>query len=265
MDKEFIIAIELGSSKMTGIAGKKNLDGSITILAVAKEDSTLCIRKGVVYNIDKTTTALTNLVKKLKNNLKTEIAKVYVGIGGQSLRSIKNTIVREQPEETIITQDMVDSILDSNRAMTYTDQKILEAAIQEYKVDMQYQIDPIGIECKRLEGNFLNILWRRSFYNKLEKCFESAHIRIADMYIAPLILAENVLTEVERRAGCMLVDLGADTTTVSVYWHNILRHLAVIPLGSNNITKDIASLRLKKNYRLTRMKPKPSSCATPAH
>ena len=94
MDKEFIIAIELGSSKMTGIAGKKNLDGSITILAVAKEDSTLCIRKGVVYNIDKTTTALTNLVKKLKNNLKTEIAKVYVGIGAQSLRSIKNTIVR---------------------------------------------------------------------------------------------------------------------------------------------------------------------------
>ena len=89
MDKEFIIAIELGSPKMTGIAGKKNLDGSITILAVAKEDSTLCIRKGVVYNIDKTTTALTNLVKKLKNNLKTEIAKVYVGIGGQSLRSIK--------------------------------------------------------------------------------------------------------------------------------------------------------------------------------
>lgn len=250
MDKEFIIAIELGSSKMTGIAGKKNLDGSITILAVAKEDSTLCIRKGVVYNIDKTTTALTNLVKKLKNNLKTEIAKVYVGIGGQSLRSIKNTIVREQPEEAIITQDMVDSILDSNRAMTYTDQKILEAAIQEYKVDMQYQIDPIGIECKRLEGNFLNILWRRSFYNKLEKCFESAHIRIADMYIAPLILAENVLTEVERRAGCMLVDLGADTTTVSVYWHNILRHLAVIPLGSNNITKDIASLQIEEKLQI---------------
>ena len=74
MTKEFIIAIELGSSKMTGIAGQKNLDGSITILAVAKEDSTSCIRKGVVYNIDKTTTALTNLVKKLKNNLKTEIA-----------------------------------------------------------------------------------------------------------------------------------------------------------------------------------------------
>ena len=80
MDKEFIIAIELGSSKMTGIAGKKNLDGSITILAVAKEDSTLCIRKGVVYNVDKTTTALTNLVKKLKNNGRNDLNNVTVGM-----------------------------------------------------------------------------------------------------------------------------------------------------------------------------------------
>ena len=85
MAKEFIIAIELGSSKMTGIAGKKNLDGSITVLSVAREDSTSCIRKGVVYNIDRTTAALTNLVKKLKNSLKTEIAQVYE-IGRASCR-----------------------------------------------------------------------------------------------------------------------------------------------------------------------------------
>ena len=143
MAKEFIIAIELGSSKMTGIAGKKNLDGSITVLSVAREDSTSCIRKGVVYNIDRTTAALTNLVKKLKNSLKTEIAQVYVGVGGQSLRSIRNTILKELPDNTIITQNMVDSIMDGNRAMSYPEQEILEAAIQEYKVDAQLQIDPV--------------------------------------------------------------------------------------------------------------------------
>ena len=212
MDKEFIVAIELGSSKMTGIAGKKNLDGSITILAVAKEDSSICMRKGVVYNIDKTTVALTNLVKKLKNTLQTNIAQVFVGVGGQSLRSVKNTIVKELPDDTIVTQAMVDSIMDANRAMNYAEQQILEAAIQEYKVDAQYQNDPVGIECKRLEGNFLNILWRRSFYRNLKKCFENAHINVADMFIAPLALADHVLTEVERRAGCVLVDLGAART-----------------------------------------------------
>ena len=244
MAKEFIIAIELGSSKMTGIAGKKNLDGSITVLSVAREDSTSCIRKGVVYNIDRTTAALTNLVKKLKNSLKTEIAQVSVGVGGQSLRSIRNTILKELPDNTIITQNMVDSIMDGNRAMSYPEQEILEAAIQEYKVDAQLQIDPVGIQCRRLEGNFLNILLRSQFYRNLKKCLENAGIHVAEMYLAPLVLADNVLTDAERRTGCVLVDLGADTTTVSVYCRNILRHLAVIPLGADNITKDIESMQI---------------------
>ena len=126
------------------------------------------------------------------------------------------------------------------------DQEILDAATQEYKVDNQFQLDPVGIQCSRLEGNFLNILWRKAFYRNLNKCFDNAGIAIAEMYLAPLALADSVLTEAERRSGCVLVDLGADTTTVSVYAKNILRHLAVIPLGSNNITKDIASLQMEE-------------------
>lgn len=82
--KEFIVAIELGSSKMTGIAGQKNLDGSINVLAVVKEPSSSFIRKGVVYNIDKTAQCLTSIIKKLENQLKTGITQVYVGVGGQA-------------------------------------------------------------------------------------------------------------------------------------------------------------------------------------
>ncbi len=111
----------------------------------------------------------------------------------------------------------------------------------------QFQLDPVGIQCNRIEGNFLNILQRKSFYANLNKCFETAGINIAELYLAPLALADSVLTEAERRSGCALVDLGADTTTVSVYSKNILRHLAVIPLGANNITKDIASLQMEES------------------
>ena len=246
MPKEFIVAIELGSSKITGIAGKKNLDGSISILAVVKEDASTCIRKGVVYNIDKTVVCLTNIIKKLETALKTKIAHVYVGVGGQSIRSMKNVIVKELAPEAIVTQEMVDELMDENRNMSYPEQEILNAATQEYKVDQQYQLDPVGIQCSRLEGNFLNILWRKTFYRNLNKCFDNAGIAIAEMYLAPLALADSVLTETERRAGCVLVDLGADTTTVSVYFKNILRHLAVIPLGSNNITKDIATMQMEE-------------------
>ncbi|MBR1389777.1 MAG: cell division protein FtsA [Prevotella sp.] len=245
--KDFIVAIELGSSKMTGIAGQKNLDGSITVLAVVKEDSSSFIRKGYVYNIDKTAQCLTNIIKKLETQLKTEILQVYVGVGGQSIRSVRNIVPKDLPADTRITQDMVIELMDSNRNMTYPDQEILDAAVQEYKVDSQYQLDPVGIQASRLEGNFLNILERKAFYRNLNKCFEVAGINVAEMYLAPLALADSVLTEAEKRSGCALVDIGSDTTTVSVYSKNILRHLAVIPLGSNNITKDIATLQMEES------------------
>ena len=105
--KEFIVAIELGSSKVTGIAGKKNLDGSIQVLAYVSEDSSMFIRKGVVYNIDKTAQCLTSIVNKLQKQLKTVITQVYVGVGGQSIRSIRNVTAKDLPGETLVTQDMV--------------------------------------------------------------------------------------------------------------------------------------------------------------
>lgn len=246
MPKEFIVAIELGSSKMTGIAGQKNLDGSITVLAIVEENSSSCIRKGVIYNIDKTCQCLTGIIKKLKNILKQDITQVYVGVGGRSIRSIKNIIVKDLPGNTIISQEMINELMDVNRNMTYPDQEILDAATQEYKIDNQYQIDPVGIQCNHLEGIFLNILWRKNFYNNINTCFENANIPIAEMYLTPLAMADSVLTDSEKRAGCMLVDLGADTTTVSVYYKGILRHLSVIPLGGNNITKDLTCLQIEE-------------------
>lgn len=245
--KDFIVAIELGSSKVTGIAGQKKPDGSISVLALVREDSDTFIRKGVVYNIDKTAQCLTSIVKKLENQLKTHITQVFVGVGGQSVRSVKNSIVKDLPADSIITQDMVVDLMDSNWNLDYPEQKILDVAEQEYKVDSQLQMDPVGIRASRLEGNFLNILERKSFFLNLNKCFEAAKINVADMYLAPLALANVVLTEAEKRSGCTLVDIGADTTTVSVFWKNVLRHLAVIPLGSNNVTKDIASLQMEEN------------------
>lgn len=259
--KDFIVAIELGSSKMTGIAGQKNLDGSINVLAVVKESSSSFIRKGVVYNIDKTAQCLSNIIKKLENQLKTEITQVYVGVGGQSIRGVRNVITKDLPSETIVTQEMVIDLMDANRNMTYQDQEILDAAVQEYKVGSQLQLDPVGIQATHLEGNFLNILERKAFYKNLNMCFETAGIRVAEMYLAPLALADSVLTEAEKRSGCVLVDLGADTTTVSVYSKNILRHLAVIPLGGNNITKDIATLQMEESDA-ERMKLKYASAFT---
>ena len=246
MAKEFIIAIELGSSEIRGVAGKKNQDGSISILAVAQEDSSGCIHKGVIYKLDRTVQCLQAIISKLETSLKSKIAHVYVGVGGQSIRSVKNIITKELVPGTVVSQDLINEMMDANHAMPYPDMEIMDAFTQEYKVDNQYQLDPVGIQCATLEGNFLNILWRQKFYSLLNKCFKDAGIHIIEMYLAPLALADSVLTESERRSGCMLVDIGADTTTISVYYKNILRHMAVIPLGGSNITKDIASLQIEE-------------------
>ena len=249
--KDFIVAIELGSSKVVGIAGQKKPDGSISVLAMVKEDASSFIRKGVVYNIDKTAQCLQSMVRKLEMQLQARILQVFVGVGGQSLRSVRNSVQRDlsginADGTAIITQEMVVEQMDENLSLEYPDQKILDVAEQEYRVDTQLQMDPVGIRAARLEGNFLNILMRKTFFQNLNRCFELAGIKVAEMYLAPLALANAVLTEAEKRSGCVLVDIGADTTTVTVFWKNVLRHLAVIPLGSNNITKDIASLQMEE-------------------
>ena len=253
---EFIAAIELGSSKITGVAGKKNSDGSMQVLAYAQEDSSTFIRKGVIFNLDKTAQSLTSIINRLEGELKNSIAKVYVGIGGQSLRTVRNVVSRDLEEEAIISEELVSAIGDENIAIPVVDMDILDVAPQEYKVGNNLQANPVGLVGSHIEGRFLNIVARASVRKNLEHCFQQAKIDIADQLIAPLVTANAVLTESERRSGCALIDFGADTTTISVYKNNILRFLTVLPLGGNSITHDITTLqmeeeeaeRLKKAY-----------------
>ena len=253
---EFIAAIELGSSKITGVAGKKNSDGSMQVLAYAQEDSSTFIRKGVIFNLDKTAQSLTSIINRMEGELKNSIAKVYVGIGGQSLRTVRNVVSRDLEEEAIISEELVSAIGDENIAIPVVDMDILDVAPQEYKVGNNLQANPVGLVGSHIEGRFLNIVARASVRKNLEHCFQQAKIDIADQLIAPLVTANAVLTESERRSGCALIDFGADTTTISVYKNNILRFLTVLPLGGNSITRDITTLqmeeeeaeRLKKAY-----------------
>ncbi len=245
--KNFIVAIELGSTKITGIAGQKKPDGSISVLAVVREDATQCIRKGVVYNIDKTVQCITNIVQHLRTQLHTGIKHVYVGVGGQSIHSERNIMVRDLTDGASVSSDLVDDMMDANSALEYPEMEILDVIPQEYRADSLLQIDPVGIQCSHLEGLYLNILQNRRHYNKLNMCFEHAGVKIAELYLAPFALADAVLTAVEKRSGCVLIDLGADTTTVMVYYKDIVRHIAVIPLGAGNITKDICSLPVEES------------------
>jgi cell division protein FtsA len=170
-------------------------------------------------------------------------------MGGQSLRTIRNTEVRHMDEEIKISQELIDSLKDSNRSVPIVGYQILGVAPQEYKVGNDLIVEPVGVQTDHIEARFLNIIARKNVKDNVNKCCDLVPIEVAEDaedLIAPLALADAVLTSGEKRSGCVLVDFGADTTTVSVYKNNILRHLAVIPLGGNNITRDICSQQIEE-------------------
>lgn len=244
-EDNFIVAIELGSSKVTGIAGHKNPDGAIQILAFAQEPSTTFIRKGRINNVNKMTQCLINIKDKLEQKMQKTISNVYVGIGGMGMHTVANTVVRHFDSKIEVTQEMVDSMCDENRTSSSPDRDILESVPQEYRLGTQLQTDPVGILADSIEGRYLNIVASSTIREEIRNCFRNASVNIADLPITVQALADAMLTEPEKRSGCVFVDLGAETTSIAVYKNNLLRHLAVIPLGGANINRDIMSLQIE--------------------
>lgn len=239
-EKDIIVALEFGSSSIRGIAGRRDANGIVSILDIETEKAADSVRKGIIYNIDKTTAAIRNIIGRLNDKLDVNVTRAYVGITGQSLHSVRNFVSRQLETKVKITNDLVDALMDSNRTTTYTDSEILDVVPQEYVIGTRNVIDPIGVQSDHIEAHFLNIVARTTILDNVRKCMRLAGLDIVDTFISPMILADSMLSNNEKISGCALVDMGADTTTVSVYYENILRHIVVIPLGGNNITYDIA-------------------------
>lgn len=246
MMTDFIAAIELGSAKIKGIAGRLNADKSVQVLATAETGSVEFIRKGFIFNLDKTAQSIQAVIKELENQLGTEIGKVYVGIGGRSIKSMKVVEERELASDTRISQALIDNLLAENKECVQPEQEILWTEPQEYKIGNNLLAEPVGVQADRLTATFVNVVARRSLKQNIQSCMKQLPFEIAGFYVSPLATAESLLSLSDKKTGCALVDFGAETTTVVVYSGNILRHLAVIPLGSRNLTKDIMSHKIEE-------------------
>lgn len=246
-EKEIVVAIEFGSSKIRGVAGYKNMEGGVQVLAIEQVDARNCIRRGVVYNIDKTVLCLKGIIEKMEAALDMRIRRAFVGIGGQSVRTRKNVISRQFATKTVISQELVDSLLKNNRNTAYAGCEILEVVPQEYRVGLDTTTDPVGVLSSQIEGTYQNVVARVELKEYVLKCVENCGLEVAGLFVTPLVLADCVLTDTEKRSGCALVDFGFGTTTVAIYKNNLLRHLAVIPLGGNNITQDISTQQIEED------------------
>ena len=244
MEEKVIVAIELGSSKISGVAGQIMADRSLKVLAYASVPSSSCIRHGAVYNLDKTANAIAEVVERLNAILSTKIEKVYVGYNAKGLKSIISKVEHQFDEETVVSQEVIDDMFQQCSEIEYDGYVNLFQESQEYVVDNKRgtETDPIGVACQSLGGSYLNILLRKQVADYIAQCFMMAQVDIVDGYVTPMAQADAILTDDDRQQGCVLVDYGADTTTVSVYKNGMLRFLRVIPLGSALITRDLATI-----------------------
>lgn len=238
-----IVAIELGTSHISGIAGKR-VNGNMQILAYAEEPSAGCVRRGKVFNIEKTTQNIRNVIDKLQSTLGKTIAQVYVGIEGQSVRSVRNKETRNMVTKSYITAEHIEALRNQTYETPYPNCERLETIEQGYIIDGTPVEEPVGVMGINIEGDYLNIIANHQLHDNIETCFTNTDVSIADTKVGAYELAQNVLSDQEKRAGSVLIDLGAGTTTVVVYKNNIVRHLVTLPIGSATITQDLTTLQI---------------------
>ena len=248
----YIAAIELSSSKISGAVGIETHEG-IRILATASTPVNGFITKGVVRNVDETSNAINciinNLEQTLEDKYKVSIKRAYISFAGLTVHSIKSKVTRGFADYTKITPDIINDMARENDDMFNAPEGYIRvrSITQEYKIDGKIDNNPVGAPTKTIEGNYLNLVIKEQYFKQLEECFTQARIEIADSFSAARMDADIILPADARRNGCALVNIGADTTTIVIYKNDMMRKLAVVPLGSNNITMDLCSLQISKD------------------
>lgn len=243
--ESIIVAIELGSSKIAAIAGKKK-DGTMQILAYAEEKTYDCVRRGMVYNIEKTTQCIKNVISRIEASLKMKVTRTYIGVAGQSVHSVKSVVKKNMLAPTYITQGHIDAITDESHEVMVDDYELIGYFTQGFTLDSNTLVNPVGIMGTNIEGEFLNIIANKRLRNNIRTSFENLGLDVADFSISAFELANNILTDAEKRSGVAMVDFGAGTTTIVVLKNNIVRQITTIPLGINCIRQDLCDLQIEE-------------------
>ncbi|MCX6185590.1 MAG: cell division protein FtsA [Bacteroidetes bacterium] len=242
-----IVGLDIGTTKVCAIVGKRNEFGKIEVLGMGKAES-LGVIRGEVRNIDKTVKSINEAIERAKqsmqktNNIGLEIVKVHVGIAGQHIKSLqhRNSISRINNDDEISYDDVDRLIKDTINLALPPGDKIIHVLPQEYSVDdFADVVDPVGMAGIRLSCNFHIITGNVDAIKNIFKCVDRAGLDVAGLILEPLSSADAVLTPEEMEAGVCLVDIGGGTTDVAIFKNGIIRHTAVIPFGGNIITEDI--------------------------
>lgn len=240
---EIVVGLDIGTTKIACFVGRKNEHGKIEILSMGKTES-LGVTRGVVSNIEKTVHAIKLAVAEAQDRVDGElsIGLVNVGIAGQHINSLQHRGIHTRQTTTDeISQADIDALIDDMyKLVVDPGEEIIHVLPQEYIIDNEQGIkDPIGMSGVRLEANFHIITGRIAAAKNIHKCVSKSGLEVVETILEPLASAEAVLSDEEKEAGVVLVDIGGGTTDVAIFHEGIIRHTCVIPFGGNVITEDI--------------------------
>lgn len=238
---ELVVGLDIGTTKIAAIVGYKNAYGKVEILSIGKAES-LGVQRGVVANIEQTIESIKTAIRVASDKANIDIEEVIVGIAGQHIKSMQHRgMVTRRSLEDEVSQGDVDQLIDNmHRLVMSPGEEIIHVIPQEYIIDNEGGIrNPIGHSGIRLEGNFHIITGHVSAVKNIFKCVDRAKLKTVDLHLEPLASADAVLSDEEKEAGVVLIDIGGGTTDVAIFYDGIIRHTAVIPFGGNIISDDI--------------------------
>ena len=236
-----VVGLDIGTTKICVTVGRRSDHGKIEILGIGKAESAGVIR-GIVTNIQKTVQGIIQAVEQAGAQSNVDIKVVNVGIAGQHIKSLQHRgiFTRKDLNTEIQRKDIDKLIEDMYKLVMPPGEEIIHVLPQEFTVDNEPGIkDPIGMAGVRLEANFHIISGHVSAVKNIMKCVINASLETQELILEPLASSESVLSDEEREAGVVLIDIGGGTTDLAIFHEGIIRHTAVIPFGGNSVTEDI--------------------------
>jgi cell division protein FtsA len=241
-EQPIIVGLDIGTTKIAVIAGRKNEFGKLEILGFGKANSN-GVKHGQVLNIDETIKAIqTALENCYESNRSLVVKDVYVGIAGHHIKSLqtRGDIVRQSNDEEITQSEIDQLILDQYKTFIPAGDQIIDVIPQEYTVDNFQNIsNPIGYGGVKVGANFHIITGDRTAIRNINRSVEKAGLHTKDLVLQPLASSSAVMAQEDLEAGVAIVDIGGGTTDLAVFYEGILKHTAVIPFAGENITNDI--------------------------
>jgi cell division protein FtsA len=236
-----VVGLDIGTTKICVTVGRRSDHGKIEILGIGKAISA-GVTRGVVSNIQKTVQGILQAVEEAGAQSNVDVKIVNVGIAGQHIKSLQHRgiLTRKELNTEIQHKDIDKLIEDMFKLVMPPGEEIIHVLPQEFTVDNEPGIkDPIGMAGVRLEANFHIISGHVSAVKNILKCVGNAGLETQELILEPLASSESVLSEEEKEAGVVLVDIGGGTTDLAIFHEGIIRHTAVIPFGGNSVTEDI--------------------------